>query len=179
MSSIRLNIHRARGIRSVTSYGQQDPYVRVVLKPASEGGAEAEVRSKVAASGGTDPRWGELVRLKLPSSSATYTPTALLFEVWHDATFGDELIGAVEVGLWSVSAESTRYELDTGGSIEVAGAVPENLRERAKALARSFGACAEGRQGVAESNATAGVEAGGGTDGHEYANEYGSAPPST
>ena len=148
MSSIRLNIHRARGIRSVTSYGQQDPYVRVVLKPAPEGGAEAEVRSKVAAGGGEDPRWGELVRLKLPpSSAATYTPTALLFEVWHDATFGDELIGSVEVGLWSVSAESTRYELDTGGSIEIAGAVPDHIRERAKALSRSFGAFAEGGGG--------------------------------
>ena len=150
MSSIRLNIHRARGIRSVTSYGQQDPYVRVVLKPAPEGGAEAEVRSKVAAGGGVSFGRLRLVRKEaeevlLPVNSDLGHPLLLLRIPANPAVLGRRLLGRLRRGgcrrsggRGSIPPQESRLDEMPGRSFR-----RQRLRRSARGFGRARSAAAE------------------------------------
>ena len=116
-----LHVHcsSAKGIKNTQYWGDQDPYINAVLHPSG-----AVRRSKPHTGGGVEPAWSAEEHQANLEFDVDSGDTHVRIELWNENTALDDLIGAVELQIASITATSQDegnqvLPLDTGGDVSL------------------------------------------------------------
>lgn len=92
MGRLEIRVCGARNIANLQKVGKPDPYVRVIVGEKKK--AQMKYKTRVIEDN-LNPVWNELFKFQV----ADYDKTQVLFELWNDNVFVDDLLGSYSLSI--------------------------------------------------------------------------------